>query len=405
MKTRATMFGLKSGCLARRWHEQAHLVLGVLVSAVVLSVSIEATAQPIVWDDLTLVRSTAAGLLEDNTVIIISTDAIHVDLDSVLELTDGLVPDNARTSPGHPYIPELQDVVEDALQARSYWDVIRGNSGRIRSAIVVADGRTPYRLLTDVMLTASAAGVQQFFLATMVSSFDELWSNTEISEPSALRALALHYPQANVTPPQSAANYDDELSAMFDLVAPGEPFFVGLTPDENLDTPEPDWDPELSILPDHNGPMVDELRRYEPPFSVSTLPQLVISISDGGFTFSVLGGSPIFEISGLAAPIDTRGDGAQLIDRLDFRVLYNRLVEVVDYTVWNESWPEQERQVAIVADEDIPLSVVIRTIDVARFRLEQDVFEDDESFYSSAPRESDAELFSRPCLLFPRTID
>ena len=424
MTTKSTMNNSKRHHLVRRWLvNQTQIALSLLSATIVLGGPFQATAQTVIWDDLTLVQSNANTPLEDNTVILISTEAIHVDLDTAVELIDGHVQDTALFSRSHPYISELQEIVEDALESRLYWEVVRGDSDRVRSATVVADGRTTYRLLADVMLLASAAGVQQFYLATRHASFDELWSHTDVPEPGDLRLLTLYYPQTVEITPPPASHFNNELDAMFDLVSPGEPYVVGPSAadeDDVEDPPESDTGEYDSILPDHDGPLIEELQVYEYHPPPVPLPQLVISISEDGFRLSDFGNLSVFNYTNLATPFDTcgsapetpticipdeRADEPQLIDRLDFRGLYNRLVEVVDYSIWSDVWPDESRQIMVVADEEIPLDVVIRTIDVARFRLEQDSYDGDESFTSSAPRSPEVELFGQPCLLLPRTAE
>ncbi len=78
-------------------------------------------------------------------------------------------------------------------------------------------------------------------------------------------------------------------------------------------------------------------------------------------------------------------------DRLDegilaynFRELYNLLV------TFKEEYPD-ETTVRLTADSDIPFALTVRTMDVARYRLEEDSYDDDESFWQADYQTEQAE--------------
>lgn len=61
----------------------------------------------------------------------------------------------------------------------------------------------------------------------------------------------------------------------------------------------------------------------------------------------------------------------------DFRSIYNVLAEV------KEQHPDEERLV-ITADPDVPYAVLVRAMDIARYRLEKERYSDDSTFWAAA---------------------
>jgi hypothetical protein len=163
------------------------------------------------------------------------------------------------------------------------------------------------------------------------------------------------------------------------------------------------------------------------------VPRLLVAISEDGFRISDMRQSPAFAESGLADPIDgCGGDSLEagslpiticnnpeqaadeaLLDRLDWRGFYNQLVRIKNYDGgadhargWRARWDDQNCILNVVADREIPFEVVIRTMDIARYLLQQDHFESEEEFRASVYIEEGEgrfkDLFPIPVLLLPR---
>lgn len=83
---------------------------------------------------------------------------------------------------------------------------------------------------------------------------------------------------------------------------------------------------------------------------------------------------------------ETRGEDRleQGLRAYNFRELYNMLVE------FKEEYPD-ETTVRISADSDIPFALTVRTMDVARYRLEEDSYDNDESFWQAGYMTEQAE--------------
>ena len=163
----------------------------------------------------------------------------------------------------------------------------------------------------------------------------------------------------------------------------------------------------------------------DPPEEVP-VPRVLVAITENGFTVSDLRQSDVFRQSGLSAPIPechnavpvepgqvavtvctnpNASPGSSLLERLDYRGLYNRLVEVYRQPEWTARWDESNSIINIVADREVPVEVVIRTMDVARFFLESDHYSDEVAFRTAPYRRTDDSplaLFQAPVLLLPR---
>jgi biopolymer transport protein ExbD len=359
--------------------------------------SVTASAQPADWPELTLPSGSAQSDLEDGIVIAVATDGVYVDLEQAIELRAGEVPDSARQSNWSPILPELRSVVERAINRRLRLAVLRGE-GHLRrvSAIVAADHRIPYETLGCVMMTASSAGVGELHIAVRSSLPPDLWSANTDAESGALRLLSLYAPEVGQPdrpePPAHGSRFGRELG-------------VG-----DLQTGE-------SLLPDHDGPLLDQPSERSETQPVAP-PRLVLTISRDGVGIADLARSEAFAQSGLGDPVEgcpatsptpvticvptDRAERERLIDRLDYRRLYNRLVAIADYPAWSSEWAGEPRVVSVTADADVPLEVVVRVIGVARQRLERDRYEADDAFYTAQLRTPAEPLFQRSSLLMPR---
>lgn len=155
-----------------------------------------------------------------------------------------------------------------------------------------------------------------------------------------------------------------------------------------------------------------------PPEEVA--PRLLIAITEDGFTIGDLRQTSTFIESGLGLPIpgceahalvsdgvpatvcarDVRSDSS-LMARLDYRGLYNRLVEIRER--WADHW--HDSAISITADREIPADAVIRAMDVSRFLLEESFYGDDEAFRVAQYRLNEGQpiaLFEAPVLMLPR---
>ncbi|MCA9562921.1 MAG: biopolymer transporter ExbD [Myxococcales bacterium] len=160
------------------------------------------------------------------------------------------------------------------------------------------------------------------------------------------------------------------------------------------------------------------------------VPRVLVGITEDGFTVSDLRSTPEF-LTGLnggsfGAPIEgcqsgpasnelgqnqpvtvcnrNSGNGS-LLTRLNYRGLYNRLVEIHEHPAWADRWETSNEIVNIVADREIPVEVVIRTMDVARYYLEANAYSDEEQFQTATYNMNDGQprrLFPDPVLLLPR---
>jgi len=117
-------------------------------------------------DELHMPWSSAEDEVEDTMTITISQEAVLVNDDQVVTVRNGDIPETSRVSSSSPIIPELQSAVEEVLRVEERWAVRRQEAYR-RVATLVADHETTYQVLTYVMMSASAAGVQEFKFAIL----------------------------------------------------------------------------------------------------------------------------------------------------------------------------------------------------------------------------------------------
>lgn len=123
--------------------------------------------------DVTLVASEGGAPLADEMVIVITPDEVRVNLDVGCTVRHGDIPEDQRVSATSPIVPALQETIEEALAVDEMWS-LRAADYRSRDAILVADRDTSYGVLTYTMMTASAAGVQEFAFATTAASWPQL---------------------------------------------------------------------------------------------------------------------------------------------------------------------------------------------------------------------------------------
>jgi biopolymer transport protein ExbD len=134
------------------------------------------TIQPEMSDELFMPWSTAFDAVEDTMTITITEQAVLVNNSYVVDVRDGDIPEGNRVSASSPIIPQLQAAVEDVLHVEERWDIIR-QEVQERVATVIADDDTTYQVLTYVMMTASAAGVQNFKFAILHHEPNQLFDS------------------------------------------------------------------------------------------------------------------------------------------------------------------------------------------------------------------------------------
>lgn len=290
-------------------------------------------------------------------IITVTPSDVRVNLDRAVTIDHGDIPTAARASSRSPIVLDLQTAIENALHDAERWSILRGEHPQ-RSATIAADRDTTYQVLTYVMMTAASAGIQTFSFVTVDADWSDLWD-------AELETGASHRP-----------------------------------PLQRLTIHSPDMAHRHTGQNDEMGP-----------------PKVLVAISEEGFTISDFEQAPAFRSSGLGIPVDgcgiarnsdvpvtvcvAAGDG-RLVDRLDYRRLYNRLMEIREYPEWHSRWTEENAVVHIVADRDIPLDVVLRVIDVSHTVRSQSSYSEDEAFQLESEGSTGTPLFPRPILLLPR---
>jgi biopolymer transport protein ExbD len=117
-------------------------------------------------DDLRLPFSTSELPPEDMLVLTITKNRVMVGDVSVITINDGRVDPSMLQSATSGIIPELQQQIEEQLLQLEQTATLLGRDFQ-KVVTIVSDSQTPYRLLTQVMMTGSAAGIQQFKFAIM----------------------------------------------------------------------------------------------------------------------------------------------------------------------------------------------------------------------------------------------
>ena len=149
--------------------------LMTIILVFLLMSSNEQRVRPEMSDELFMPWSTATDEVEDTMTITISRQAVLVNDQFVVSIRDGDIPEGKRVSATSPIIPDLQTAVEEVLHVEEQWAVSRQDLQR-RVVTVIADHETTYQVLTYVMMTASAAGVQEFKFAILQRQPGTLWN-------------------------------------------------------------------------------------------------------------------------------------------------------------------------------------------------------------------------------------
>jgi biopolymer transport protein ExbD len=151
--------------------------LMTIILVFLLMSSKQQTVQPEMSDEIFMPWSTSQLAVEATMTITITRLAVLVNNDWGVDVRDGDIPEGNRVSASSPIIPELQSKIEDVLHVEERWDVVRETAGT-RVATIIADHETTYQVLTYVMMTASAAGVQNFKFAILQRARDGLWQSS-----------------------------------------------------------------------------------------------------------------------------------------------------------------------------------------------------------------------------------
>jgi biopolymer transport protein ExbD len=118
-------------------------------------------------DDLRLTFSSTMLAPEDMLVLTVSRNQILVADESVVEIRDGQIDASNLQGANLAVLPRLEQRIREEMERQSALQAelrARGaNVGADRRVItIVCDHRTPYRILSMVMATASSAGVTEF---------------------------------------------------------------------------------------------------------------------------------------------------------------------------------------------------------------------------------------------------
>lgn len=126
-------------------------------------------------EELYMPWSSATGEVADGMTITITADSVLVNDEGVVNVRNGEIPETSRVSAASPIIPDLQAAVERVMAVEERWAVSRQEAFE-RQVTIIADHETTYQVLTYVMMTASAAGVQEFKFAILRSAPEDLWN-------------------------------------------------------------------------------------------------------------------------------------------------------------------------------------------------------------------------------------
>lgn len=117
-------------------------------------------------DDLRLPFSTSELAPEDMLILSITAKWVMVEDEQVIPINDGEIDPSELQSAESAIIPELQQRIEEVIQDQEQWARIAGREFE-RVVTIVAHESTPYRVPTQVMITATAGGVQNFKFAIL----------------------------------------------------------------------------------------------------------------------------------------------------------------------------------------------------------------------------------------------
>lgn len=117
-------------------------------------------------EDLRLPLSTTELPPQDMMTISITKKWVLVEEESIIPINEGVIDPSSFQSADSAIIPELQSRIEEVLTQQEQWSRQLGREFE-KVAIVIADSQVPYRVLTQVMMTSAAAGIQNFKFAVI----------------------------------------------------------------------------------------------------------------------------------------------------------------------------------------------------------------------------------------------
>lgn len=117
-------------------------------------------------DDLRLPFSTTELAPEDMLILSITKKWVMVEDEQVIPINEGQIDPSALQSAESAIIPELQQRIEEVIQDQEQWARVAGREFE-RVVTIVCDEYVPYRILTQVMITSTAAGIQNFKFAVL----------------------------------------------------------------------------------------------------------------------------------------------------------------------------------------------------------------------------------------------
>lgn len=117
-------------------------------------------------EDLRLPWSTTELPPEDMMTISVTKRWVMVEESPIVPINEGQIDPSAFQSADSAIIPELQQRIEEVLTQQEQWARQLGQEEQ-KVAIIIADETAPYRILTTVMITAAAAGIQNFKFAVI----------------------------------------------------------------------------------------------------------------------------------------------------------------------------------------------------------------------------------------------
>lgn len=116
-------------------------------------------------DDLRLPVSMNPSNPEATLTIMISQNRVVVDDRVVLNLNEGKIDEADLPGRDARIVPELQRVVEEAMEAQARFNAQLNRENRAVATMIV-DGRTPFQTISRVLSSAQAGGVADLRFAT-----------------------------------------------------------------------------------------------------------------------------------------------------------------------------------------------------------------------------------------------
>ncbi len=112
-------------------------------------------------DDLRLTFSSTELAPEDMLIITVTKQQVMVGDETVVEIRDGQIDASNLMGANSAIIPRLEQRVREELERQAQMAQIMRREER-KVVTMVCDEKTPYRILSMVMMTAASAGVEQF---------------------------------------------------------------------------------------------------------------------------------------------------------------------------------------------------------------------------------------------------